>query len=160
MRTASPPEDRQVRAFRSATRSVSSSSIMRRARDSPGHVATMAPELQHEEPTRGKGFSHMARKKRQYGSGCLLKRGKGWAIRWREMEIAPDGTRKKVLRYETLGEVTRKQASNTLAQRLAAAGNDKGRYVLASRSGHSQANGTLRCCRCTSTRPRSIVASC
>ena len=26
------------------------------------------------------------------GSGCLLKRGRGWAIRWREREIAPDGT--------------------------------------------------------------------
>ena len=65
----------------------------------------------------------MTRSKRQYGSGCLLKRGKGWAIRWRETEIAPDGTRKKVLRYEALGEVTRKIASDTLAQRLAAAGN-------------------------------------
>ena len=41
------------------------------------------------------------------------------------MEIAPDGTRKKVLRYETLGEVTRKHASNTLALRLAAASNGK-----------------------------------
>lgn len=62
----------------------------------------------------------MTRSKRQYGSGCLLKRGKGWAIRWRETEIAPDGTRKKVLRYETLGDVTRKVASDTLAQKLVA----------------------------------------
>ena len=67
----------------------------------------------------------MARSKRQYGSGCLLKRRKGWAIRWREMEIAPDGTRKKVLRYEALGEVTRKQATDTLALRMTAAGNGK-----------------------------------
>ena len=65
----------------------------------------------------------MTRSKRQYGSGCLLKRGKGWAIRWRETEIAPDGTRKKVLQYEALGEVTRKVASDTLARKLAAAGN-------------------------------------
>ncbi|HET9387210.1 MAG TPA: site-specific integrase [Gemmatimonadales bacterium] len=64
----------------------------------------------------------MTRSKRQYGSGCLLKRGKGWAIRWREMEIAPDGTRRKVQRYEALSEVTRKQASDTLAQRMAASG--------------------------------------
>jgi len=69
----------------------------------------------------------MARqKRRQYGSGCLLKRGRGWAIRWREIEIAPDGTRKKVLRYETLGEVTRKVASDTLSQKLAAAGDRTG----------------------------------
>jgi aminoglycoside/choline kinase family phosphotransferase len=65
----------------------------------------------------------MTRLKRQYGSGCLIKRGRGWAIRWREMEIAPDGTRRKVQRYEALGEVTRKQASDTLAQRMAAGGN-------------------------------------
>lgn len=64
----------------------------------------------------------MTRSKRQYGSGCLFKRGKGWAIRWREMEIAPDGTRRKVQRYEALSEVTRKQASDTLAQRMAASG--------------------------------------
>ena len=36
------------------------------------------------------------------------------------MEIAPDGTKRRALRYEALGEVTRKQASNTLAQRMAA----------------------------------------
>jgi integrase len=64
----------------------------------------------------------MARTKRQYGSGCLLKRGKGWAIRWREMEIAPDGTTRRALRYETLGPISRKEAGNVLAQRLAAAG--------------------------------------
>jgi integrase len=40
------------------------------------------------------------------------------------VEIAPDGTRKKVLRYEALGEVTRKQASDTLSQRISAAGSD------------------------------------
>ena len=62
----------------------------------------------------------MTRSKRQYGSGCLLKRGKGWAIRWREIEIAPDGKRKKVLRYEALGDVTRRVASDTLAEKLVA----------------------------------------
>ena len=64
----------------------------------------------------------MARSKRQYGSGCLLKRGKGWAIRWRENEMAPDGTTRRALRYEALGLVSRKEASDLLAQRLAAAG--------------------------------------
>src|SRR4051812_21636898 len=85
----------------------------------------MGIELQHEEPARGKGFPRMARSKRQYGSGCLLRRGKGWAIRWREIEIAPDGTRKRVLRYEALREVTRKQATDTLNQRMTAAGRGK-----------------------------------
>jgi hypothetical protein len=61
--------------------------------------------------------------RRQYGSGCLLKRGRGWAIRWRELEIAPDGKQRKVQRYEALGDVTRKQASDELAQRVAAGSN-------------------------------------
>lgn len=77
--------------------------------------------LNHEEPTRGKGVSRMAHTKRQYGSGCLLKRGRGWAIRWRELEIAPDGTARKVLRYETLGRISRGEASDVLAQKVAAA---------------------------------------
>lgn len=64
----------------------------------------------------------MARRKRQYGSGCLLAKGGGWAIRWREMEIAPDGARKRVLRYETLGSMSRREAADILAQKVAAAG--------------------------------------
>jgi integrase len=67
----------------------------------------------------------MARTKRQYGSGCLLKRGRGWAIRWREMEIAPDGRTKRALRYEALGQISRGEAAEILAQRMAAAGNGK-----------------------------------
>ena len=68
----------------------------------------------------------MARSKRQYGSGCLLQKGKGWAIRWREPEIAPDGTERQVLRYENLGHLSRRQAAETLTQRVAAFGNGKG----------------------------------
>jgi len=64
----------------------------------------------------------MARTKRQYGSGCLLKRRKGWVIRWREFEIAPDGSKKKALRYERLGEMSRKEAAAQLAQKLAVGG--------------------------------------
>src|SRR4249919_3514158 len=81
--------------------------------------ATIGPRLNHEEPTRGKGVSRMARTKRQYGSGCLLKRGRGWAIRWRELEIALDGTTKKVLHYEALGKVSRGEAAEILAQKVA-----------------------------------------
>ena len=84
--------------------------------------ATIEPRLNREEPTGGKDVSRMAQTKRQYGSGCLLQRGKGWTIRWRELEIAPDGTKKKVLRYERLGEISRKKAAEQLAQKVAAAG--------------------------------------
>jgi integrase len=67
----------------------------------------------------------MARSKRQYGSGCLLKRGRGWAIRWRELEVAPDGTTKRVLRYEALGSASRREAGEVLRQRVAAAGHSR-----------------------------------
>jgi integrase len=63
----------------------------------------------------------MAQRKRQYGSGCLIEKRKGWAIRWRELEIAPDGITKRVLRYERLGPMSRREASDILGQKLAAA---------------------------------------
>jgi len=61
----------------------------------------------------------MARRKRQYGSGCLLEKGRGWVIRWRETEMAPDGTRQRVLRYQTLDPMSRRAASRILAQKIA-----------------------------------------
>jgi hypothetical protein len=67
----------------------------------------------------------MAQRKRQYGSGILLKRGRGWAIRWRELQIAPDGTVKKALRYENLGEVSRSEAADILALKVGVAANSK-----------------------------------
>jgi integrase len=83
-------------------------------------AATIRARLNHEEPTGGKGVSPMARTKRQYGSGCRLKRGRGWAIRWRELEIAPNGTTRKVLRYEALGKISRGEAIEILAQKSVA----------------------------------------
>jgi integrase len=67
----------------------------------------------------------MARRKRQYGSGCLIEKGKEWVIRWRELEITPDGTTKRVLRYERLEQMSRRQASEILARKLAAASDKK-----------------------------------
>jgi integrase len=84
--------------------------------------ATIIPRVNHEEPTGRKGPSRMARTRRQYGSGCLLKRGRGWAIRWRELQTAPNGTTKKVLRYEALGKISRGEATEILTQKLATAG--------------------------------------
>jgi hypothetical protein len=118
----------------------------------------MSAEQRHEEPTRGKGFSRMARqRRRQYGSGCLLKRGRGWAIRWRELEIAPDGTVQKRLRYEALGDVTRKQAAETLAERLAASDHGEDADAIARRV--PDPGGRRTWCRCTSTRRRRIIGT-
>jgi hypothetical protein len=63
--------------------------------------------------------------KRQYGSGQLKEARNGWVIRWWEPEIARDGSKQKMLRYERLGAMCRKQAAEILAQRIAAAGNGK-----------------------------------
>ena len=68
----------------------------------------------------------MARRKRQYGSGSLFKEGRGWAIRWREREIAPDGTIKKRLCYEALGNISRAEAGELLRRKMAQFGSSDG----------------------------------
>lgn len=68
----------------------------------------------------------MARRRRQYGSGCLFKEGRGWAIRWREREIAPDGTIKKRLCYEALGTISRAEAGEILRRKMAEFGSSDG----------------------------------
>src|SRR5262245_17649392 len=80
----------------------------------------------HEEPARRKDCSRMARRKRQYGSGSLFKEGRGWAIRWRELEIAPDGRIKKRLCYEALGNITRAEAGEILRRKVAESGSSDG----------------------------------
>jgi len=83
-----------------------------------GEMLKIADKLKHEEPM-GRKDSRMARK-RPYGSGCLMKVGRNWAIRWREPQSRPDGSQKRVLRYESLGGVSRKEATRILNERLAA----------------------------------------
>ena len=62
----------------------------------------------------------MARKKTTGTAPVLCSReGRGWAIRWREREIAPDGTIKKRLRYEALGNISRADAGEILRRRIA-----------------------------------------
>ena len=68
----------------------------------------------------------MAHRKRQYGSGSLFKEGRGWAIRWRELEIAPDGTIKKRLCYEALGNISRAEAGEILRRKVAESGSSDG----------------------------------
>lgn len=61
----------------------------------------------------------MARKKkrRSYGSGCILSVGGNLAIRWREPVLQADGSIKRVLKYETLGPVSMRQATQKLRDR-------------------------------------------
>jgi hypothetical protein len=68
----------------------------------------------------------MARRKRQYGSGSLFKEGRGWAIRWRQLEIAPDGAIKKRLCYEALGNISRAEAGEILRRKVAESGSSDG----------------------------------
>jgi integrase len=62
----------------------------------------------------------MAQRRRQYGSGSLFREGGGWAIRWRELEIAPDGIIKKRKCYEALGNIPRHEAAEILRGKVAA----------------------------------------
>jgi integrase len=64
----------------------------------------------------------MARKKRQYGSGSVIKRGAGLAIRWREPILMPDGSIKYERRYLALGPVSQKEAARRLAEKLVESG--------------------------------------
>ena len=56
----------------------------------------------------------------------LFKEGRGWAIRWREREIAPDGTIKKRLCYEALGNISRAEAGEILRRKMAEFGSSDG----------------------------------
>ena len=86
----------------------------------------MLAGLNPDGSTRGKAVSRMTR--RPYGSGWLIARkGGGWGIRWREDEIAPDGTVKRALRYEALEPMSRRAAANVLAARVSAAQQRQGR---------------------------------
>ena len=109
-------------------------------RDSVPDTRYNQPEAKPRRANEEERVSLDGSTKRQYGSGCLLKRGKGWAIRWRELEIAPDGTTKKVLRYEALGKVSREEARTSW--RRGAAAPARSRRGRAWRSERSRTNGS------------------
>jgi len=74
----------------------------------------------HEESVRGGKETLLARKsKRPYGTGYLKQEGKNWVMRWRETQIGADGSKKRVLRFESLGQISRKEATSILTQRIA-----------------------------------------
>ena len=57
-------------------------------------------------------------KRRSYGTGCVIERGKGLAIRWREKVLQPDGTIKEVMRCKALGLVSKTEANKALQEFL------------------------------------------
>jgi integrase len=82
----------------------------------------MTGQQEPEEPTdkRKDGKSVAQNKKRSYGSGCLIKRGKGFAIRWRETRVLLDGTKQFVNRCEAVGNISKTKAVEILNEKLAA----------------------------------------
>jgi integrase len=61
----------------------------------------------------------MARKKpRPYGSGQMIELESGFAVRWRETVIDADGKKRRVLRYENLGNLAKKDAESRAAEVL------------------------------------------
>jgi hypothetical protein len=85
---------------------------------------------------------------------------KGWAIRWREWEIAPDGMKKRVLRYETLGKMSRREAANILREKQPATSVSKAPTRSRVTFRTIATEWTRRYSRCTSIRRRSIGGSC
>src|SRR5215472_11777061 len=57
-------------------------------------------------------------KRRSYGTGCVIERGKGLAIRWREKVLQADGTIKEVMRCKALGLVSKTEANKVLQEFL------------------------------------------
>ena len=75
-----------------------------------------ASERFHGQPTRWPAGCIAA-----WRGWLIARKGGGWGIRWREDEIAPDGTVKRALRYEALEPMSRRAAANVLAARVSAA---------------------------------------
>lgn len=59
----------------------------------------------------------MARK-REWGTGSIVKESRGLAIRWSETVLQKDGTRRRKMKYEFLGPVSRQKAKQMLANRI------------------------------------------
>ena len=57
------------------------------------------------------------RSRRPYGTGCVIREGRGLAIRWYETIVGADGELRKVKRYEALGAVSMKKAGEILAEK-------------------------------------------
>lgn len=56
--------------------------------------------------------------RRRFQNGCLFRRGKVWAARWREDIIREDGTLGRIRRYATLGEMSKREAQKLLDRML------------------------------------------
>src|SRR2546428_739603 len=83
-----------------------------------GKFGRMSVELEQGEPTGWKGRHSVARKhNRPYGTGCVYREGRGWAIRWREAVQDENGTVRFIRRYERV-EGTKTEAEGILRQRM------------------------------------------
>lgn len=88
---------------------------------------TISPALERRKPVEGKeDFMARQRKKRlngkrQGGTGSIVYEKNGLAIRWPEYQLLPEGGKKRIMRYEFLGAVTAREASNKLTERRARA---------------------------------------
>jgi len=61
----------------------------------------------------------MARNRRRpYGTGSVVKEGKGYAIRWREDVIGEDGQVRREMKYKALGNVTKTEAEAELNTKI------------------------------------------
>jgi len=86
----------------------------------------MAAPLEQREPNGGKA-THMARnskKRRPWGEGEIITRGKVKSIRWPD-RVLIDGVVRRKRRYLTLGVVSEREAKDRLREKLQAAGSTR-----------------------------------
>jgi integrase len=87
----------------------------------------MRPSQEQRLPER----DSMAPKKRQGGSGSIVREKHGLAIRWPEYVITEAGDRMRRMRYEFLGNVSERDAGGTLVDRIAQARRDPPKLLAA-----------------------------
>ena len=156
-----PHQDRQVRALRSAARARSSSNALERARDSARARRYNGARATARRANERKGMSleWLDRNDSTEADVCSNEERGGRFAGGRSKSLpTARGRRCCGTKRWARSRGSRRQTPSLRRSRPQATA--RRRRDLASRSERSPANGTRRCCRCTSTQPRSIVASC
>lgn len=73
----------------------------------------------------------MAKRKRQCGTGSIVREKSGLAIRWPEYILLETGERKRKMKYEFLGDISEREASGKLIERVAQARRDPPKPIKA-----------------------------
>src|SRR5262245_55805292 len=87
------------------------------------------PDTLKQRPPFARKDSMAKRNKRQSGTGSIVQEKSGLAILWPEYIILETGERKRKMRYEFLGSISRTEAGAKLIDRVAQARRDPPRRL-------------------------------